>query len=70
MDYNIVGMVFVFGHQTNLFTFQLSDNKVCTLQMFTGYTGSLQGFPVVEKPCNIYRLRGNPIIIMGFPSNL
>ena len=25
---------------------------------------------VVGKPCNIYRLRGNPIIIMGFPPNL
>ena len=25
---------------------------------------------IVEKPCNIYRLRGNPIIIMGFPRNL
>ena len=25
---------------------------------------------VVGKPCNIYRLRGNPIIIMGFPCNL
>ena len=35
-----------------------------------GITGSLQGFPVVGKPCNIYRLRGNPIIIMGFPRNL
>ena len=33
-------------------------------------TGSLQGFPVVGKPCNIYRLLGNPIIIMVFPRNL
>ena len=28
--------------------------------------GSLQVFPVVGKPCQIYRLRGNPIIIMKF----
>ena len=25
---------------------------------------------VVGKPCNIYRLRRNPMIIMGFPYNL
>jgi hypothetical protein len=25
---------------------------------------------VVGKPCNIYRLQGNPIIIMGFPHNI
>jgi hypothetical protein len=25
---------------------------------------------IVGKPCNIYRLRGNPIIIMGFTRNL
>ena len=42
-----------------------------TLQIFTvGVMGSLQGFPVVGKPCNIYRLRGNPTIIMGFPPYL
>ena len=35
-----------------------------------GITGSLQVFPVMGKPCNIYRLWGNPIIVMGFPSNL
>ena len=35
-----------------------------------GITGCLQVFPVVEKPCNIYRLRGNPMIIMGFTLNL
>ena len=35
-----------------------------------GIKGSLQVFPVVGKPGNIYRLRGNPIIIMGFPCNL
>ena len=28
-----------------------------------GITGSLQDFPVVDKSCNIYRLRGNPMII-------
>ena len=28
--------------------------------------GSLQVFPVVGKPCIIYKLQGNPIIIMGF----
>ena len=33
-------------------------------------TGSLQVFPVVGKPCNVYRFWGNPIIIMGFPHNL
>ena len=35
-----------------------------------GIMESLQGFPVVGKPFNIYRLRGNPINIMGFPRNL
>ena len=25
---------------------------------------------VVDKPCNIYRLLGNPMIIIGFPHNL
>ena len=30
-----------------------------------GIRGSLQGFPVVGKPCNIYRLWGNPIINSG-----
>ena len=25
---------------------------------------------VVDKPCSIYRLRGNPMMIIGFPSNL
>ena len=30
-----------------------------------GITGSLQVFPVVEKPCNIYRLWWNSIIISG-----
>ena len=25
---------------------------------------------IVDKPCNIYRLRGNPMIIIGFPHNL
>ena len=35
-----------------------------------GIMGVLQGFPVVGKPCNIYRLRGNPRIIMGFLRNL
>ena len=35
-----------------------------------GLMGCLQDFPVVGKPCNIYRLRGNPINIMGFPRNL
>ena len=25
---------------------------------------------VVDKPCNIYRLRGNPMLIIGFPRNL
>ena len=32
--------------------------------------GSLQFFPVVGKPCNIYRLWGNHMIITGFPPNL
>ena len=35
-----------------------------------GITGYLQVLLVVGKPCNIYRLRGNPIIIMSFPRNL
>ena len=30
----------------------------------------LQVFPVLGKPCNIYRLQGHPNIIMGFPCNL
>ena len=38
-----------------------------TMQMFTGYYGLSAGFPVVGKLCNIYRLRGNPVIIIGFP---
>jgi hypothetical protein len=25
---------------------------------------------VVGKPCNIYRLRGNPIVIIGIPRNI
>jgi len=25
---------------------------------------------VVDKPCNVYRLRGSPMIIIGFPCNL
>ena len=44
-------------------SFSLSLHCKC----LQGITGSLQGFPVVGKPCNIYRLQGNPIIIMGFP---
>ena len=39
-----------------------------TLQMFTGHYGSFQVFLVLGKPCNIHRLRRNPIIIMGFPT--
>ena len=31
-----------------------------------GNIGCLQVFPVVGISCNIYRFRGNPIIIMGF----
>ena len=41
-----------------------------TTNVLQGITGCLQVFPVVGKPCNIYRLRGNLIIIMGFPRNL
>ena len=32
--------------------------------------GSMQVFPVVGNTCDIYRLRGNPIIIIEFPRNL
>ena len=35
-----------------------------------GITGCLQVFPVVGKLCDIYRLQGNPMIIMEFPHNL
>ena len=34
-----------------------------------GITGSLQGFPVVRKPCNIYILRGNPMIFIVVQSH-
>ena len=46
----------------SLFWFQLH-----VISCWSSSRRSLQVLPVVGKPCNIYRLQGNPIIIMGFP---
>ena len=33
--------------------------------LLQGLHQDLQGFSVVGKPCNIYRLQGNPIVSIG-----
>ena len=55
------------GQKLSLFqvSYFYLDAVHCT--WLQGIKGSFQGFPVVRKPCNIYSLRINPIIIMGFP---
>ena len=59
----------------NKFTIAMFDCNAFTrhkvhCKCLHGITGSLQGFPVVGKPWNIYRLQENPMIIMEFPGNL
>ena len=61
------------GFMSNFVTFHTTVRSVevaMHCKCLQGITGSLQVFPVVGKPCNIYRLLKNPIIIMGFPRNL
>ena len=48
----------------------ISMEKGCNNHRETLYSSKGKIAYIVEKPCNIYRLRGNPIIIMGFPRNL
>ena len=48
----------------------ISMEKGCKNHKETLYSSKGKIAYIVEKPCNIYRLRGNPIIIMGFPRNL
>ena len=52
------------------YMFSIDVRESGTLQMFTGNYRVFAGFPCCGLPCNIYRLWGNPIIIMGFPRNL
>ena len=63
----VVGMVFVFGNQTNLFTFQPSGNKVCSLSLKVGFgkplfcpgfTDLLLFFAMLDKMCFYLQLYG------------
>ena len=45
----------------------ISMEKGCKNHRETLYSSKGKIAYIVEKPCNSYRLRGNPIIIMGFP---
>ena len=40
------------------------------LQMFTGFTGRSKGFSAISAGKNIYRLQGNPIVIIAFSLQL
>jgi hypothetical protein len=46
----------------------ISMKQGCKNHRETLYSSEGKIVYVVWKPCNIYRLRGNPIIIMGFPT--
>ena len=48
----------------------ISMEKGCKNHRKTLYSSKGKIVYIVEKPCNIYRLRGNPMIIIGFPRNL
>ena len=48
----------------------ISMEKDCKNHKETLYSSKGKIVYVVRKPCNIYRLRGNPMIIIGFPRNL
>ena len=48
----------------------LSIEKGCKNHKETLYSSKGKIAYVLGKPCNIYRLRGNPMIIIGFPHNL
>ena len=48
----------------------ISMEKGCKNHRETLYSSKGKIAYIVEKPCNIYRLRGNPMIIIGFPRNL
>ena len=48
----------------------ISMEKGCKNHRETLYSSKGKIVYVVGKPCNIYRLWGNPITIMGFPRNL
>ena len=49
---------------------ELSMEKGCKNHRETLYPSKGKIVYVVGKPCNIYRLRGNPIAIIGFSLNL
>ena len=48
----------------------ISMEKGCKNHRETLYSSKGRIAYIVEKPCNIYRLRGNPMIIIEFPRNL
>ena len=48
----------------------ISMEKGCKNHRETLYSSKGKIVYVVGKPCNIYRLQGNPMITIGFPYNL
>ena len=44
--------------------------KTCNIYGKGLYESQRNHMYVVDKPCDIYRLQGNPMIVVGFPRNL